>query len=211
MSAVHDLDRVQFIATKPMRAEATAEWEPWLAGHSSTLDGALWRLLDPAPAGRPGAGHSHVVHLPAPRVADHDRAIATMRAEGGTLPHAEIRRDEWTRSGGPIVVDSADATGLIVAEVLCADPARVDEWDAWYDAEHLPDMMESGAFTAGSRWRRSTTRTGSTNHLTVYEISGRTVTEAVEASAAVMAPLIARGRKHECHTGGLTWALELVR
>ena len=212
MAAVHDLDRVVFIATKSTRPDDTVAWETWLAGHAVDHRGELWRLLDPATPGRPGAGHTHVVHLPAARVAAHDAATATARVDGRGATHAEIRRDEWTRSGDGIVLDRAsDATGLIVAEVLCADPTRADEWDEWYDAQHLPDMMESGAFVAGTRWRRTVPREGSTNHMTVYEISGRTVADAVDTSAAAMTPLIELGRKHECHTGGLTWALELAR
>jgi hypothetical protein len=69
-------------------------------------------------------------------------------------------------------------------------------------------MMASGAFAAASRWQRTDPRPGSANHLTVYEIAGGSVDEAIERSAAVMPALTARGRKHECHTGGLTWALD---
>lgn len=212
MSAVHGLDRVTLIAAKSTRADAGPDWEAWLSDHSATHGGALWRLLDPATPGRPGAGHSHVVHLPGGRSGEFDAATTAARADGRATTHAEIRRDEWTRAGARLgEVGTAAITGLIVAEVLCADPDRIDEWDDWYDTQHLPDMMESGAFVAGSRWRRADFRHGSTNHLTIYEISGQPVTDAIERSAAVMPALTAAGRKHECHTGGLTWALELAR
>lgn len=211
MGALHRLDRLTFIATKSIRADAAPDWEAWLGAHSIAHGGALWRLLDAAPPGRPGAGHSHVIHLPTDRGDDFDRASTAARADGRAAAHAEIRRDGWTRAGDGIVLDGGAAiTGLIVAEVMCADPTRIDEWDEWYDTQHLPDVMDSGAFVAGSRWRRAEPRPGSANHLTVYEVSGGDVAEAIERSAAVMPGLTASGRKHECHAGGLTWALELA-
>ncbi|MEZ5247105.1 MAG: hypothetical protein R2707_18605 [Acidimicrobiales bacterium] len=211
MRTVRDLDRVTFVSAKTIRADERTNWETWLTGHATAHDGGLWRLLDPGPAGRPGAGHSHVIHLPGGRTDHFDEATANARRDGRAAGHAEIRRDEWSRAGDGIARESdGEVTGLIVAEVLCIDPTRVDEWDEWYDTQHLPDMMASGAFAAGSRWRRTDARTGSANHLTIYEIAGGSVDEAVERSAAVMPNLIAQGRKHECHAGGLTWALDAV-
>lgn len=209
MAAVHGLDALTFVATKSIRTDDRSTWETWLAGQAAAHGGALWRLLHPGPAGRPGAGHSHVIHLPGNRTAGFDDATAQARRDGHAASHAETRRDEWVRAGDGIAVDpEGDVSGLIVAEVLCIDPSRADEWDEWYDAQHLPDMMASEAFASGSRWRRTEPRPGSANHLTIYEISGGSVHDAIERSAAVMPSLIAKGRKHECHTGGLTWALE---
>ena len=209
MTAVHGLDRVTFVATKTVRADDHPIWEQWLADHAAAHGGALWRLLDPGPSGRPEIGHTHVVQLPGDVASRFDAATAVARADGSARGHAEIRRGEWIRVGDGIALAAgADVTGLIVAEVVCVDPTRVDEWDAWYDEQHLPDMMASGAFVAGTRWRRTDPRPGTANHLTVYEIADRSVGDAIDRSAAAMAPLVARGRKHECHTGGLTWALE---
>ena len=211
MTGVHSLDAVTFIATKSTRADDQPTWETWLGAHAAAHGGALWRLLHPGPAGRPGAGHSHVIHLPGNRMDGFDDATAAARLDGRGASHAETRRDEWVQAGDGIAHDPGhEVTGLIVAEVLCIDPHRADEWDEWYDAQHLPDMMASGAFASGSRWRRTDPRPGSANHLTVYEVAEGTVDDAIERSAAVMPSLIARGRKHECHAGGLTWALEAL-
>lgn len=208
MGAVHRLAGLTFIATKAVPAGHGPAWLGWLGDHAAEHDGGVWTLLDPAPPGRPGAGHSHVLHLPDTRIADFDRATVAARTDGRGHAHAEIRRDAWQRVGHPVVLDpEAEVTGMIVAEVLCIDPGRVPEWDRWYDEQHLPDMMATGAFVAGSRWRRHPSRTGTADHLTIYEISGCSVEEAIETSAAAMPGLTSRGRKHECHTGGLTWAL----
>jgi len=211
MAAVHGLSAVTLIAAKTIRAADKDEWENWLVGQSTTHGGDLWRLLDPGPAGRPGAGHSHVIHLEPAQIERFDTDTTAGR-DGAGGGHAETQRDSWRRVGTGIQLDAnADVTGLIVAQVLCADPRRVAEWDAWYDAQHLPDMMASGAFVAGSRWARTEPRDGTANHLTIYEISGITVEEAIDRSAAVMPGLVAAGRKHECHAGALTWALQRVR
>ncbi|MEQ8842822.1 MAG: hypothetical protein RIB98_17720 [Acidimicrobiales bacterium] len=222
MVALHALADLVLIATKTTRAGEQDAWVEWLAPHAAAHDGALWRLLDPARPGLPGAGHSHVLHLPGDRTHDHDHAIATARntdreaedRQAVVFHHAEIQRDHWTRAGDGIVVDppsgeaDVEVSGLIIAHVLSTDPTRIDEWDDWYETRHLPDMMESGAFVAGTRWRRTKPRTGGANHMTIYETAGIGVDEAIQRSAAIMPGLIADGRKHECHAGGLTWALQ---
>jgi hypothetical protein len=207
MTRVHLLNELTLVAAKPLQSGDQA-WAAWLTGVAVDRGGRLWKVLDPGPAGRPGPGHSHVVHLPRGEVASYDQTVEAGRVDGTTPTHAEIDRANWTRTREPVIGEDADAiSGMIVAEVLCADPRREAEWDAWYDQQHLPDMMASGAFVAGSRWHRATSRPGSTNHLTVYEIAGISVEEAIERSAAVMPGIIERGHKHSSHTGGRTWAL----
>jgi hypothetical protein len=62
--------------------------------------------------------------------------------------------------GGVYVAHGAFATkpvptdalrGHILAHVMANDPAREQEWDEWYDREHIPDMMASEAFSAPRR------------------------------------------------------------
>jgi hypothetical protein len=45
------------------------------------------------------------------------------------------------------------------------------------------------------------------NHLTLYDVATPTVEEAVGRSATTLAEVVAAGRKHDCHTGGLTVTL----
>jgi hypothetical protein len=209
MTRVHLLGELTLVAAKPLQSGDQA-WAAWLARTVADRGGRLWQVIDPGPPGRPGSGHSHVVHLPRSEVASYDQTIEAGRVDGPATTHAEIDRANWTIAREPIVADDADTiSAMIVAEVLCADPLQEAAWDAWYDHQHLPDMMASRAFVAGSRWRRSASRPGSTNHLTVYEIAGIPVEEAIERSAAVMPGIAERGRKHSSHTGGRTWALRL--
>lgn len=198
------------IAVKSARPAETDEWRRTLASIVAAAGGTLWELANaPAPGG-PGPGHSHVVRLDSMAALHaYELAISTSR-EAGTLTtgHGEIRRDVWRRHGaGSFEPGDHDLSALLAAEVLCTDPAAADEWDRWYDEQHLPDMMQSGAFVAGSRWRRDPRRPGGANDLTLYEIADHTVEEAISMSAAVMPGLIAAGRKHPCHCGGPTMAL----
>lgn len=33
---------------------------------------------------------------------------------------------------------------MLIAHARCNDPASEPEWNAWYDATHLPDLLEAG-------------------------------------------------------------------
>ena len=91
--------------------------------------------------------------------------------------------------------------------MLCNDPAREAEWDAWYDEQHVPDMLSCGAFSAMSRWQRTPRAQVGSNFLTLYDVATDTVDEAVQRSAVTLAEIVAAGRKHESHTGALTVTL----
>ncbi len=94
--------------------------------------------------------------------------------------------------------------GHILAYVQCNDPREEREWDAWNDAVHMPDMLDSGAFTGVSRWLREPRSARGTDFVTLYDVGEHGVDVAVPKSAAVMPGLIAAGRKHAGHVGGLT-------
>ena len=210
------------IATKCTASPHTADWLDWYPTFVTSLVGgpvaaaSTWALDDPTPLGRPGPGHTHVTRLdlrgPLPAaIAELDARIRAHRARGDVHPHhGEIRRDVWSPHTPQAEPPADHISAMITAEVLCTDPAREPEWDRWYDDQHLPDMLSCGAFARGSRWRRHPLQPGGANHLTVYEITGIDVRAAVEQSAQIMPDLIAAGRKHECHTGGLTMALTRV-
>lgn len=203
MRRLHTLDDLRIVATKCTDADREQAWEGDLATAAAVVGAGLFRVDPPAPRGRPGAGHSHVL------IGAASAAVPTV--ESHRTVQADIRLDEWERHGASLTLDpDAVVTGAIVAEVLPTDPAVAEDWDQWYDDVHLPDMMSCGAFVGGTRWRRPVPRPGSANHLTVYEVTAVPVTEAVEISAAIMPDLVAAGRKHPCHAGGVTVALSAV-
>jgi hypothetical protein len=123
--------------------------------------------------------------------------------------HATVGADVFAAHGrfGQKPEPSPARSGHILTHVFCNDPTREAEWDAWYDDQHVPDMLSCGAFGAMSRWRRTPPLAVGANHLTLYDVSTATVDEAVRRSAATLAEIVATGRKHETHTGALTVTL----
>jgi hypothetical protein len=102
---------------------------------------------------------------------------------------------------------SADITGQVIAFVGPNDPAREEGWNAWLDAVHVPDMVNSGAFANATRWVRTERTRFGLNHLTIYDVTLADVGEAVALSAAAMGPARREGRVLDCHAGGLRAAL----
>jgi hypothetical protein len=209
------------VHAKCVRADAEPDWNAWeddVHLPASCGPGGAWaatrfELTARPEAGRPGVGFTHVTVL---ELDEHDvgaqaaRVLAVddaLRADGRFHPaHATIAAEAYVAHGphGTKPAPSASRTGHILTHVLCTDPARVDEWDHWYDEVHVPDMLSCDAFSALSRWRRVAPNAVGPNHLTLYDVATPTVDEAVARSAATLAEVVAAGRKHECHTGALT-------
>jgi hypothetical protein len=166
--------------------------------------------------GMPGIGFTHVtiyeldgtdVAAQAACTLDADDAL---RAAGRVhAAHVSVGADVLAAHGpfGEKPEPSPVLRGHILTNVLCNDPTREDEWDAWYDEQHVPDMLSCGAFGAMSRWQRTPRARVGSNFLTLYDVSTETVDEAVKRSAAMLAEIVAAGRKHETHTGALTVTL----
>ncbi len=212
------------VHTKCVRAADEPEWDAWeddvhlpaLCGPRGAWAATRFELTVRPEPGMPGIGFTHVtvVELDGADVAAQGaRVLAVddeLRAAGRMHPaHATLAAEVFVAHGphGTKPAPSATRTGHILTHVLCTDPSRVQEWDAWYDDVHVPDMLSSAAFSAMSRWRRATTAAVGPNHLTLYDVATPTVEEAVLRSAVTLAEVTAAGRKHPCHTGGLTVTL----
>jgi hypothetical protein len=213
------------VYSKCIRAPEEAAWDEWEDEvHVPALctEGGPWvatrfELTARPQPGMPGIGFTHVtiyeladadVAAQAARTLDVDDAL---RAQGRMHPaHAAIGADVFTAHGpfGRKPEPSPALHGHILTYVLCNDPAREHEWDAWYDEEHVPDMLSCGAFHAMSRWERSPRARVGSNFLTLYDVATDTVDEAVRRSAVTLAEIVAAGRKHETHAGGLTVTLQ---
>lgn len=215
------------VAVKCNQPTREEEWEAWYDDvHLPDLldgwddeDGAVvatrWALSRKPEPGMPGIGFSHVtIYEFGGDPVGAARALASrqaqVHADGRVHPtHAVVdaavfvAHGPWTELPAP----SDARRGRILAHVFPNDADLEAEWDAWYDAQHLPDMMASEAFTAGTRWRREPRHTVGPNHLTMYDVGLDSIDEAVARSAAVMPDLIAAGRKHRAHTGAMTLTL----
>jgi hypothetical protein len=209
------------LQSKCVRVHDEPGWDEWaddvhlpaLCGPTGAWAGTRFELTVRPEPGLPGVGFTHVTILElddadvrgqARRVLAVDDAL---RAHGRMHPaHAAVGADAFVAHGphGTKPAPSAARTGHILALVLCTDPQRHAEWDDWYDAVHVPDMLTCDAFSAMSRWRRVDPVTVGSNDLTLYDVVTPTVEEAVTRSAATLAEIVRAGRKHECHTGALT-------
>jgi len=175
----------------------------------------FWPLTQQPEPGMPSVGFSHVILIELS--ADVSTGVRSLQKRGEALresgrihpSHCLIDMDcleahgRWNRKPMP----SQLLEGHILAYVMCNDPQLEEEWDRWNDEVHMPDMMDSGAFTAVSRWLRQPKNEYGTNYLTLYDVGEGGVGLAVERSAAVMPGLARAGRKMDCHVAGLTFTL----
>lgn len=215
------------VCTKTNKPAAEAEWSAWY--DDQHLPDLFDRLGADAPKvvtrfelarkpepGMPGLGFSHVAiyeldgadltaQIAAITAADH-----ALRAEGRIHPTHAVIDAQVLVAHGPYAdkpEPSPELRGHILAWVLSNDPTREAEWTEWYDREHVPDMMDSGAFAAATRWERTPRHVYGPNHITLYDVAHDSIDTAVQLSAAVMPGIVAAGRKHETHTGALTLTL----
>jgi hypothetical protein len=212
------------VYAKCIRAPAEADWDAWedrihvpaLCTGDGPWAATRFEVTARPEPGMPGLGFTHVTiyELDAPDVlAQAERALdrdTELRGAGRMHPaHVTTAADTFTAHGpfGYKPEPSPARRGHILAHVLCNDPTREAEWDDWYDEQHAPDMLASGAFAALSRWRRTRPAPVGPNHLTLYDVSTDTVDEAVRRSATTLAEIVAAGRKHETHAGALTVVL----
>ena len=204
----------------PARA---AEWSAWLdAGYRPALaelpgtrSVTCWALTQQPTPGMPSVGFSHVtIHELAGDVDASAQAIEArieaLRESDALHPNHCVTNVDVLEAHGrfrqkPLPTD--ELCGHILAYVMGNDPRREAEWDAWNDDVHMPDMLESRAFTGVSRWRRRPHGQSGAQYLTLYDVGSIGLEEAVKRSAAVMPGLVAAGRKHETHVGGLTVTL----
>lgn len=199
------------------------EWEDWLdevhlpdlAMVPAVRVVTRFSVVPEPPPGMPGLGFSTVLFIElddGPDAASRvGLRLGELHREGRIHPNHAIVRGEVLAPHGEFATKrdpDDELRGHVLAEVLCVDPARTAEWDRWYDATHVPDMMASGAFRGATRWRRVPEPDWGAGHLTLYDVSLPDVTDAVARSAAIMPDLIARGGKHPAHCGGLTMALQ---
>jgi hypothetical protein len=215
------------VCCKPNKPNEEAAWSAWyddqhLPDLFARADDATPRVATrfelstkPQP-GMPGLGYSHVTIYefagddPIAKAQRFAACDAVLRDEGRIHPAHAVADAQTFVAHGPYShkPDPSPALrGHILAWVYPNDPRAEADWDAWYDHEHVPDMMHSGAFAAATRWQRTPRVAYGPNHITLYDVAHPSVDIAVQRSAAVMPGIIAGGRKHPAHTGALTLTL----
>lgn len=209
---------LQFVrCNAPARA---GEWLRWLdevqlpdlRAVEGVRAATAWALRVQPEPGMPSVGFSHAILIELS--GDLAACVARLHAredslrEAGRLDrnHSLIAEDRLRAHGRHAnkPIPSPDLQGHILAYVHCNDPREEKQWDHWNDTVHMPDMLASDGFTGVSRWVRDPRSERGTNFVTLYDVGECGVEVAVARSAAVMPGLVAAGRKHEGHVGGLT-------
>jgi hypothetical protein len=71
---------------------------------------------------------------------------------------------------------------LLFAFSDCKDPARVKEFNDWYDNTHVPDMLEVPGMIGATRWMSAESKEGkSRKYLALYELETDNLDEFDEA------------------------------
>jgi hypothetical protein len=189
---------------------------PTTANASGATSATRWENIDRLPMAASPVGFTHVAIYEYDDVAvgpstlldlfDPTSAPAAARHPAHTIIGVEVMRPAGRRWNQRRHLTD-DITGQVIAFVGSNDPAREDEWNAWLDAVHVPDMVDSGAFVNATRWVRTEAARFGPNYLTMYDVALDDVGEAVALSGAAMGPARERGRLLECHAGGLRAAL----
>ena len=86
---------------------------------------------------------------------------------------------------------------LLVAESNCADPAREEEFNHWYDTVHVPDVLETPGIVRGTRFRNDEPPEGHGKYLAVYEVETEDIQETISRFGEIMTTKWQGGRWSE--------------
>jgi hypothetical protein len=84
---------------------------------------------------------------------------------------------------------------LLFAFSDCVDPLREEEFNAWYDTMHVPDMLETPGMIRATRWVNADPRQGQRRkYLALYELETDDVMEFDKKVQEIGMGTVARGR-----------------
>jgi hypothetical protein len=75
-----------------------------------------------------------------------------------------------------------------------ADPARIAQFNDWYDNLHLPDALASPGFVRARRYERQEFRDGRAQFLAIYEIDSADIDETMRLRRAIREEEVSKGR-----------------
>ncbi len=89
------------------------------------------------------------------------------------------------------------AKWLLVVETNCADAARENEFNEWYNETHIPDVLETPGFIRATRYENTRPAEGEARYLATYEIETDDIDKFLKANAANLSQKRAAGRFSE--------------
>jgi hypothetical protein len=102
-------------------------------------------------------------------------ALRLLRADTGDRlwkpPGMQLRRANVYRRIGPEFRTNGGkrVTGILAVETRCTDPAREEEFNAWYNGMHVHDQLSSGWYHTAYRYRAVQEEGASGPYLALYE------------------------------------------
>jgi|FaiFalFF_MnMetaG_3_1042247.scaffolds.fasta_scaffold01479_5 hypothetical protein len=101
------------------------------------------------------------------------RFFPMWQAQGRIHPALQVvERQMWRRTGPAFTTaktGKAPITGLLAIQSHCADPAREGEFNAWYNEQHVPDVLATGLFHTAYRFEAVLPQPGQDRYLALYE------------------------------------------
>jgi len=86
------------------------------------------------------------------------------------------------------------ARWVVAVESNCADPAKEDDFNKWYNEIHIPDVLETAGVVRGTRYEAVEPSPGAGKYLAVYEVEADDLGAALKALKENMDRKKAHGR-----------------
>src|SRR5437588_11667078 len=93
------------------------------------------------------------------------------------------------------------AKSILMVTSRCTDPNREEEFNRWYDEQHLPDILTTPHFVAAQRYKlagRPSKMEPEARYLAIYEIDTDDTASAMKALGESLGKLPPERRLHEC-------------
>jgi hypothetical protein len=119
-----------------------------------------------------------------PRRTDEDRAMLRLFRNANRAVYEQISEAQTAEAG---------ETGGQLAVGLVPDPAHEEEYNAWYDEEHIPYLMKVPGVLRARRFRALE---GEPRYLALYDLSTPEIRRSEAFERAIDTPWSARMRRH---------------
>ncbi len=199
----HGVRLVLTNCTDPSRTQEFNRWYdqvhlPDILGAGVATHGLRYQNVDSQPG---EAAYLAIYEIEREDLDTVDRAFAhvaqRLTQQGRMHAALEIaRRAVWQRIGSEFSTQKTSEVkpaGIWLIESTCVDAKRESEFNNWYNATHIPDLLKTGLFTTGYRFASLKTDPV-TSYLAIYETAVDPVAAVEEFVRAHRPRLRAAGR-----------------
>src|SRR5216684_925789 len=101
---------------------------------------------------------------------------------------------QGTEGGKGEIMEGRYPHGLLLAITNCTDPSKEEEFNAWYNHMHVPDVTAPGIFRHALRFVNTDPSSLAGQYVATYETNWEDVTKAMPAHREASVKLRERGR-----------------